>query len=109
MWFPGTPVFSSTPRNSYTGTEQPVAFKKGLLKIRKGWGGARQVHGTVLGKARAGRSSKPNGMACPTQVLSTFTPSSCPTTPIDLDEQGVCSAKQVTQIQWHGWGLCHGT
>lgn len=98
VWLPVTPVFPSTPRNSYTGTEQQVASKKGWLEISKGWGGARQVHGTVPGKnesqARPGLAGPASLMAvaCPTQVLSTFA-LSCPTTPTDPDEQGVLPSR----------------
>lgn len=98
-WLPVTLVSPSIPRNSYTGTAQQVASKKGWLEIRKGWGGARQVHGTVPGKnesqARPGLAGPASLMAvaCPTQVLSTFAPSSCPTAPTDLDEQGILPSR----------------
>lgn len=60
------------------------------------------------GKARAADPARLMAVTCPTEVLSTLTPSSCPTAPTDLDKQDI-SAKQVTQIQGHRWGCVAGT
>jgi hypothetical protein len=84
VWLPATLVFPSTPRDAYTGTTQQVAFTKGWHSAWQDW---------IPGKARAGSPENLMAVACPTQVLSTFAPSSCPTTSTDPGEQGVLPSR----------------
>lgn len=62
----------------------------------------------VPGEARPGRPSKPDGGGLPNLSSFHLCTLLLPYYPHRPGRAG-CSAKQVTQIQWHGWGLCHKT
>lgn len=69
------------------------------------------MHGTVPGQngsqARPGLAGPASLMAvaCPTEVLSNLTPSSCPTAPTNLDKQGVLPSRSP---RCNGMGVCVG-